>query len=90
MKNLIYLLLVFTLLAEGCKHKSRKPANTEQKTLKVLVASPQRRDIVYTYQYPAYLEASANSKPRCKSIWIYRKNGLYTRSTGEKRPNYCL
>ena len=57
MKNLIYLLLVFTLLAEGCKHKSRKPANTEQKTLKVLVASPQRRDIVYTYQYPAYLEA---------------------------------
>lgn len=57
MKSLIYLILGMTLILGGCKKKKQDNPEAARPAPEVLVAHPQQRDVVYSYQYPAYLEA---------------------------------
>lgn len=58
MKKLVYLILGLSLLLTACKKKATKEDEAATREApEVLVARPVRQDIVYTYQYPAYLEA---------------------------------
>lgn len=56
MKTLIYLVVVFSLLMGGCKKKAQEH-NPMAHTPEVLVNNPIHQDVVYAYEYPAYLEA---------------------------------
>ena len=56
MKKFIYLFLGISLCMAGCKKKTNEKADTAR-IPEVLVAEPVQQDVVYTYQYPAYLEA---------------------------------
>lgn len=53
------LILIFPLIClQSCKNKKQEEANAaKQQAPSVVVARPVQQDIVYTYQYPAYLEA---------------------------------
>lgn len=57
MKRLVYLMVGISLIVTACKKNTRQKANTETPVPQVLVARPQQEDVIYTYQYPAYLEA---------------------------------
>lgn len=57
MKKLIYLILGLTIFIGGCKKKTEEKNGPLTPTPEVLVAHPLQQDVVYTYQYPAYLEA---------------------------------
>ena len=59
MKAYVLIALCILLCLCGCKNKKQdKAAEARSKqTPEVLVAHPIRRDITYSYQYPAYLEA---------------------------------
>lgn len=57
MKRLIYLMLFLSLSLTGCKKKKTETSGQSLRVPQVAVARPLQQDIVYTYQYPAYLEA---------------------------------
>lgn len=60
MKRWIVLILGISLITGGCKKKSPDKENkgdTGRPAPEVVVAQPEQQDVVYTYQYPAYLEA---------------------------------
>lgn len=57
MKRFIFLMLGISLVAGGCKHKAKQEAAGAQQAQEVVVARPEQADVVYTYTYPAYLEA---------------------------------
>lgn len=58
MKTGIYLIAGLILLSGGCQKKSRTGEGVPRQAPEVLVANPIRQDVVYTYQYPAYLQAT--------------------------------
>lgn len=55
MERSLYLALAIILLSAGCKKTNS--AATSIPTPEVLVNTPVRQDVTYTYEYPAYLEA---------------------------------
>lgn len=57
MKSLIYLILGITLMMSGCKKKKQENPETARPAPEVVVAHPLQHDVIYSYQYPAYLEA---------------------------------
>lgn len=57
MKQLGYSILGLSLLLTGCKQKTKTAPTAAQQVPKVLVAHPQQDQVIYSYQYPAYLEA---------------------------------
>lgn len=57
MKRFIFLMLGISLVAGGCKHKAKQETAGAQQAQEVVVARPEQADVVYTYTYPAYLEA---------------------------------
>lgn len=57
MKTTIYLILALSLLLGGCEKKKQGQTNPMAHTPEVLVSTPTRDNLVYTYEYPAYLEA---------------------------------
>lgn len=58
MKTLVYIILGIALIAGGCKKKKQQEAaEAARPAPEVAVARPEVSDVIYTYQYPAYLEA---------------------------------
>lgn len=58
MKTLVYIILGIALIAGGCKKKKQQEAaEAARPAPEVVVARPEVSDVIYTYQYPAYLEA---------------------------------
>ena len=60
MKAYLFLLIIPLLCLGSCKNKKRESeqeAAAAREVPRVAVAWPQRQDVVYTFQYPAYLEA---------------------------------
>lgn len=59
MKAYLLILLLTLLCLSGCKNKKHdNPAESQkQHPQEVLVARPLQQEVIYSYQYPAYLEA---------------------------------
>lgn len=57
MEKLIYVLLGLTLVAGGCKKRQNQKTDTAARVPEVVVSRPIQHSVVYTYEYPAYLEA---------------------------------
>lgn len=58
MKTLVYIILGMSLILGGCKKKKQQEAaEASRPAPEVAVARPEVSDVIYTYQYPAYLEA---------------------------------
>ena len=57
MRKLLYSLLALALFLPGCKNKKTGKEATAMPTPEILVNTPLRQTVTYTYEYPAYLEA---------------------------------
>ena len=57
MKKMIVLMIGLGVILGGCRKKEKQEAASGQAAPEILVNRPAQHDIVYTYQYPAYLEA---------------------------------
>lgn len=57
MKPLLFSIFILILLLSGCKHKKQNDPVNAMPVPEILVASPTRQNVTYTYEYPAYLEA---------------------------------
>lgn len=58
MKTYIFLIVLSLFLLAGCHSKKQKEAETRQRPVpEIAVNTPMSEDVVYYYEYPAYLEA---------------------------------
>ena len=57
MKKMIVLMIGLGVILGGCRKKEKQEAASGQAAPEILVNRPAQHDVVYTYQYPAYLEA---------------------------------
>ena len=57
MKPLLYATFILLLLLSGCKHKKQSNSANSMPTPEIAVATPERQEVIYEYEYPAYLEA---------------------------------
>lgn len=57
MRKAIVLMIGLGIMAGGCRKKEKQETDRGQATPEVLVNRPAQHDVVYSYQYPAYLEA---------------------------------
>lgn len=58
MKTHIFIIILVILCISGCKKKKQQEAaEASRPAPEVAVARPEVSDVIYTYQYPAYLEA---------------------------------
>lgn len=57
MRKVIVLVIGLVLILGGCKKKEKKSQQTAMPAPEVLVSKPAQHEVVYAYQYPAYLEA---------------------------------
>lgn len=57
MRQLLYFTLALALLVSGCKNRKQKSETGQMPVPEVLVNTPARQNVVYEYEYPAYLEA---------------------------------
>lgn len=58
MKTHIFIIILVILCISGCKKKKQQEAaEAARPAPEVAVARPEVSDVIYTYQYPAYLEA---------------------------------
>ena len=72
MKKMIVLMIGLGVILGGCRKKEKQEAASGQAAPEILVNRPAQHDVVYTYQYPAYLEAvqTVNLVARSLSSWL--------------------
>lgn len=57
MKKIVFLILGISILIGGCKKNRKKEEARSMPTPEILVNTPVEKNITYTYEYPAYLQA---------------------------------
>ena len=84
MKKMIVLMIGLGVILGGCRKKEKQEAASGQAAPEILVNRPAQHDVVYTYQYPAYLEAvqTVNLVARVSGFL----DELYPGSAGKSRP----
>ncbi len=56
MKKLNYLIILIVFISSGCK-KEKTDTSKQMPTPEIQVNNPEEKDVIYTYEYPAYLES---------------------------------